>query len=98
MTQANLPAIEQYLYATMQKAQPQATWYGHGMRLVNSRQVGYLELLTPATDTEVYNLMFFTDLDGRLLIMTFNCVKKDVALWKDKAQEILQSVRVVKAP
>ncbi|GAB2777325.1 hypothetical protein GCM10027175_14120 [Hymenobacter latericoloratus] len=95
VTQENLPYFEQQMHAIMQKAQPKAIWYGHGTRKVHDRQVGYLELMTPAVDTEVYNLIFFTDLDGHVLVMTFNCVKKDVALWKDKAQEMVQSLRVL---
>ncbi|MBD2715506.1 hypothetical protein KBK19_10705 [Microvirga sp. STR05] len=94
--QAALPAYEKALYSALQKAQPNATWYGHGLRTIHGRQVGYLEMLTPAIDTEIYNLMFFTDVEGRLLIVTFNCVKKDLEVYKASAQRIMASLQVVK--
>ncbi len=34
-------------------------------------------MVTPASDTGMYNLMFFTDADGRLLLYSFNGVVRD---------------------
>lgn len=64
------------------------------MTEINGRKVGYLELVTPGLDTDIYNLMFFTDLDGRLLLCSFNCVIRDLEQWQDKAKEIMYSLRV----
>ncbi|MFY7729462.1 MAG: hypothetical protein ACOVRN_08100 [Flavobacterium sp.] len=56
--------------------------------------MGYIELVTPALDTDIYNLMFFTDLNGKLLICTFNCTKKDMEEWTPVAKEIMNSLEV----
>jgi hypothetical protein len=53
---------------------------------INGKEVGYLEFLTSAMDTEIYNLIFFTDLDGKLLLCTFNCTKKSIDEWSTIAK------------
>ncbi|QNH61278.1 hypothetical protein [Hymenobacter sediminicola] len=96
-TQTDLSAIEGAFYASRLR-QDDIVWYSHGVKTINGRQVGYLEMLTPAPDTEVYNLLFFTDLEGRLLLVTFNCVKKDMEAWKANAHLILNSLQVIPKP
>ncbi|MCB2408740.1 hypothetical protein [Hymenobacter lucidus] len=73
---------------------PSAEWKSSGIKSINGRKVGYLELVTPAIDTKIYNLMFFTDLDGQLLLCTFNCTEKSIKEWQPVAQEIMGSLKV----
>lgn len=72
---------------------PLAEWKDSGIKMINGKKVGYLELITPAVDTDIYNLMFFTDLDGKLLLCTFNCTKNNIKEWKPTAKEIMNSLR-----
>jgi hypothetical protein len=95
-TQATMPSFETYLYSSTQKAQPQAVWYDHGLQTIGGRQVAFMEMLTPVPDGQVYNLLFFTDVDGRLLIITFNCLKEELEIWRPKAKEIMASLQVKK--
>ena len=73
---------------------PSAEWKGSGVKDINGRRVGFLKLITPAIDTEIYNVMFFTDVDGKLLLCTFNCTKKSINKWKSTADEIMNSLKV----
>lgn len=73
---------------------PSAVWKNIGTKEINGRAVGYLELITPAIDTEIYNLMFFTDLNGQLLLCTFNCTIKDMEDWVDTAHKIMHSLQL----
>ena len=69
-------------------------WKDNGVKIINGKKVGFLELVTPAIDTEIYNLMFFTDLEGKLLLCTFNCTKKDIKEWETTAKEIMSSLKI----
>ncbi|NVK65015.1 MAG: hypothetical protein HWE22_10535 [Flavobacteriales bacterium] len=80
---------------TFSNVYPSAEWFGFGIQYVNDRKVGYIEFITPAIDTEIYNLMFFTDLDGKLLICTFNCTRKSIEEWSGTAHEILNSLNIL---
>ncbi|GEC88697.1 MULTISPECIES: hypothetical protein [Brevibacillus] len=71
-----------------------ATWYRDEVIQINGKNVGVFELLTPAADTKIYNLIFFTELDGKMLMTTFNCTEAQMEEWKPLAQEILMSYKV----
>lgn len=75
-TQQQIDAYKDNLVSMFKNIYPSAEWKGTGTKEINGRKVGYMELLTPAIDTKIYNLIFFTNLDDRLLLCTFNCVEK----------------------
>ena len=79
---------------SFKNAYPSAEWKDSGVKEINGKKVGFLELVTPALDTEIYNLVFFTDLEGKLLLCTFNCTKKDTGEWIPIAQEIMNSLKI----
>jgi hypothetical protein len=92
-SQEVISAYKDSFVQSFESMYPSAEWKDKGVMKVNGKQVGYLELVTPAIDTEIYNLMFFTDLDGKLLLCTFNCTKKDIDEWSPIAHEILGSLK-----
>jgi hypothetical protein len=95
--QANQNIISSYkdtFVQSFKNAYPSAVWKDSGVKEINGRKVGYIELVTPAIDTEIYNLVFFTDLEGKLLLCTFNCTKKDTRDWIPIANEIMNSLKI----
>ncbi len=93
-TQAQIDAYKASIVTSTKRAYSSAKWRGDGVKVINGRKVGYCELITPAADQNVYNLMFFTDLDGRLLMCTFNCVEKKLGEWQEPARQIMRSLTV----
>ncbi len=73
---------------------PTAEWKDSGVKEINGQKVGYLKLITPAIDTKIYNTVFFTDLDEKLLLSTFNCTEKNIAEWEQIADEIMNSLKI----
>ncbi len=97
-SKANQEVITAYLEVldkTMSSAHPDAEWKGKGIEVINGKKVGYLKLNTKAIDQPIYNYLFFTDLDGKLLIGTFNCITKLAAEWMPVADEIVKSLKVL---
>jgi hypothetical protein len=64
------------------------------IRKINGREFILIEMITPAVDTEVYNLMFITNSGGKLLMGTFNCTMDKLNKWKPLADQIVASVKV----
>ncbi len=89
-----LEVFKDVLVKTMKASQEDGEWLGDGIREVNGRKIGYAELITQAIDTKVYNHVFFTVLDGRLLICSFNCTEKYMKEWKPIAAEIISSLKI----
>ena len=65
------------------------------LSIINQKKVGAIEFVSPTiTGIDVYNIMFFTDVDGDLLLCTFNCHKSEINEWKEIAYEIQSSLKV----
>ena len=82
------------LVEVMKNVYPSAEWIGDGTVEINDRQVGFLEMITPAIDVEIYNLMFFTHLEGKMLMCSFNCTKPEMVEWKPTSHEIMESLKI----
>lgn len=93
-SQQLIPTYKDNLVKTFKNLYPTAEWISSGVENINGKKVGFLELVTPAINTEIYNLMFFTDLDGNLLLCSFNCTKKNVEEWKPTAKKIMNSLKI----
>jgi hypothetical protein len=94
-SKANQQQIDTYkdaFISMFRNLYPSAEWGDTGIKEINGQKVGYMELVTPAIDTKIYNLIFFTDLDGRLLLCTFNCVEKKQKDWIEPAKQIMNSL------
>ena len=94
LTQDGLPELKEQMIRVFKALYPSADWRSEGMELVNGRKVAYLELVTPAADTRIYNLLFFTDVGGRALLCTFNCPEEQSGDWEAAALRILLSLTV----
>lgn len=94
---ADKTVIEAYknsIKSSYEKAFPTAVWKGDGVATINDKQVGYLKLITQAADQKVYNYLFMTDVDGKLLIGTFNCTEKLMPEWEEVGEKIVKSLKV----
>lgn len=71
-----------------------------GVTIINSSSVKInnidfviIEFMSKAIDTEIYNKMFITSLENRLLLGTFNCTSKDLNTWKPISNKIISSIK-----
>jgi hypothetical protein len=95
---ANEDAIESYKNAvksSFEKAFPVAEWKSDGVKVINGRKVGYLKLITNAADQTVFNSLFITHCEGKLLIGTFNCTEELLPEWQEASEKIVQSLKVL---
>ncbi len=100
-TSTKISARQLYQYKlnlrkTIEGIYTSADWFDDKIIKVGGRDVGTFELLTPAVDTKIYNLIFFTELDGKLLLASINCTEDKMKDWKPAAREIMNSLRVVR--
>lgn len=75
------------------KFQPQAI-------LMNKEKIdfkdGYaecFELITPALDSKIYNLVFVFEIYGKLMMGTFNCLETEMHNWVDIAHQMVASIQ-----
>ncbi|RYZ26838.1 MAG: hypothetical protein EOO10_14430 [Chitinophagaceae bacterium] len=64
-----------------------------GIKTVNGKHVGYFKFSTQAVDQKVFNYYFFTSVDGKLLLFSFNSIEKLRKKWEQTADEIVSSLK-----
>jgi hypothetical protein len=60
---------------------------------INESNYVIVEFISKAIDTQIYNKMFITALDGKLLLGTFNCKTSDLDKWESISKKIIGSIR-----
>lgn len=61
---------------------------------VNDNDFLVIEFYSTAVNGRIYNKMFITVLEGRMLIGSFNCTTSVESLWKAKADQIIKSFKL----
>ncbi|MDR2022924.1 MAG: hypothetical protein LBQ71_06645 [Hungatella sp.] len=62
------------------------------------KNIGYFSFDLPLIDGNLYNLMFFMELKGRLLMGTFNCSIYQKKQWKPIIRQMLMTIRETRPP
>lgn len=73
---------------------PQIQWFKKDLEVINGQEFIVLEFITPASDSKIYNLMYVTVLEGRMLMCTFNCIESLRNEWESKAKNSLNSIEI----
>ncbi|HYH04004.1 MAG TPA: hypothetical protein VEC37_12950 [Bacillota bacterium] len=97
MKLADLDVFRQTMWQTVKKMQGAARLQADGSRNINGRMVGFLEFMTPALETQIYNLVYFTELEGRALLVSFNCSSAVMDPWRLVAGEMLGTLEIIMA-
>jgi hypothetical protein len=53
-----------------------------------------LELITPAMDTKIHNIMYGTSVDGRFLLVAFNTTVEQSKKWLPIGNKIMKSIKL----
>jgi hypothetical protein len=93
-TQEQIEVYKNTFISTFKASYPTAEWKSTGVKQINGKKVGFIELVTPAIDTKIYNFMFFTNFEGRLLLCSFNCTVEQQSAWVEAAQKISNSLTI----
>lgn len=87
--------IEEFTAAMVQivrRTQPVLQWYEDGVRYLRDKPIGYCEFQIPSLNANLYQFMFFAELDGRALLCTFHCIEEEMKHWKPIAWGMMDSL------
>jgi len=87
--------VRDTMMGTLRRVNPGVKPRESGVEVVSGKNVAYVEYSNPVLDGKLYNLMFFLELHGSLLIGNFNCPTKDAKYWKPVALEMIRSIRIL---
>ena len=85
--------IRDYMEQIVKRVHPTSEVIDKKTTAAEQIQLAWFDFVTPAIDTDIYNLMFFASLRGRLLMGGFNCLASDRDEWKELFIQMLTTVR-----
>lgn len=85
--------FQESMVDVLQQTQPSAKWLDEGITLVNDVSIGFIEIITPSLDGDIFNLMFFTPIADKALMGTFNCMEEDMEAWRPVAKAMLETLQ-----
>lgn len=80
----------------IQKSHPEGKVIENGVKEVNGKKVGYFKIITQASDQKIFNYFIFTNLEEKVLLMTFNCIEKLKPTWEKSIDEMIASFKIIK--
>lgn len=81
------------MLSVLKRSQPAARWIEDGLMEVDGKTVGFCTYLTPALDCNLFLFQLFVELEGRVLIVTFNCTEEEMDDWQPLAYMMMESLK-----
>ena len=96
----SLPTIEEDMsqvkdFYDGQLSQQNFSFYKSSMQKINGRNIVVFEFISKAVDKDIYNIMFFSHLEGSLFVGTFNCTVPLKEEWEQRGKQILASLKFI---
>lgn len=95
LTNDKVPEFKEFLVQNLKRLQSGSRFLADGVFDCNGQTVGFVEFISPAIDGEIYNLACVTPLEGRALLINFNCLEEDMELWQPLARAMVETMRPV---
>ena len=93
LRESEVEDFQENMIEVLEQAHPSAKWLDTGMMEIQEKTIAFIEIITPAIDGEIFNLMFFAALDGQTLIGTFNCMEGDLESWRPVAKAMVETLQ-----
>lgn len=56
------------------------------------KNLGWFDFKSYGLDEQMYNVMYITPIEGKLMHGIFNCMYRDILEWKDAVQQVMLSI------
>lgn len=89
-----IPEVHEVVEKGLRRQFPTSQWYSSESGQKAGEHYFRLDLVTPAVDTDIRNIMLGISLDNRVLLISFNCTRETEAQWVSLGQQIIDSVLV----
>lgn len=86
--------IKNNMQMAFKKMQPANVFYEDAVIDVKGHHIGYYEFKSYALDSPIFNIMYFVEVNGKLLVGTLACVYKDYKYWRPILHQMMGSIEV----
>ena len=81
------------LKRVLRSARPDMKFLEDGLEEIENHTIGWFEFISNGIDGKLYNMMYFTPIDGKLMQGIFNCPAKGSQNWKGEAMQVMNTIK-----
>ena len=81
------------LKRVLRSARPDMKFLEDGLEEIEDHTIGWFEFISNGIDGKLYNIMYFTPIDGKLMQGIFNCPAKESQNWKVVAMQVMNTIK-----
>jgi hypothetical protein len=96
ITEESLEDFKNSMIEILKNMQPSIKWLESGLEKINGKNIAFYEMMAPAFDGETYNLIYFGELEGRVLLCSFNCLEDQVESWRAVSFAMMKTLKICK--
>ncbi len=87
-------AYKDFRISNLKKNRTDIKILSDGIKIVDGKKIGFIKFSSEASDQNIFNFYFFTIVNGKILLFTFNCTETLQKTWEKTADEILDSLKI----
>ena len=76
--------------SVIRKVNPAFVFYD--LAVEKDKALGWFDFKSYGFDEQIYNVMYITPIEGKLMHGIFNCLYRDILEWKEPVHQIMMSV------
>lgn len=96
LPQEALPDVQKSFTKIFERAIPGIAWKKNEIIEHSGQKWLLMEMTSTAADTDIYNILFMTGHQGKMLIFNFNSTKEDFPKYEASLRKSLKSVKIPK--
>lgn len=77
----------------LRRARPDMKFMEDGLEEPEGHAIGWFEFISNTLDGKMYNMMYFTPIDGKLMQGIFNCSVKEAQNWKAVILQVMHTIK-----
>jgi len=94
LTEEDIPELEKEVINNLDQIHPSAKLLHNEIVKINEKTVDIIEIETPGENADIYLLMAFTDVDGKLFSIHISLPKDQMEEWQSIGYQIIYSLEV----
>lgn len=91
-----IPEVKAGMKGIFQKLNPSFLFFEEGIEIVAGKNIGFFEFKSPTLTEPLFNIMFFVEMEGNVIMGCFNCPHEEYLLWQPIVRQMIHSVRIGK--
>ncbi|MCL1989453.1 MAG: hypothetical protein FWG67_01035 [Defluviitaleaceae bacterium] len=95
VTDEAMEPLRDHVFGMMKRVNPGIKKHHSDVEIISDKTVAYVEFTNLAMDGKLYNFLHFSEVDGKVLMVSFNCSTKNMKYWQKAALLMMRSVVIV---